>query len=47
MHIAEISPDLHGAKVHFLGMEKGGGTILSRKYNNTDIDLGSVSNEVQ
>ncbi|KAK3100282.1 hypothetical protein FSP39_017460 [Pinctada imbricata] len=42
VHLAEISPDLHGAKVYFLGMEKGGGTILSRKYNTSDIDISKL-----
>ncbi|OWF37267.1 transmembrane protein 131-like isoform X2 [Mizuhopecten yessoensis] len=38
VHIGEITPDLNGTVVQFLGMEKGNGTTLTRIHNTTDVD---------
>ncbi|XP_048778429.1 transmembrane protein 131-like isoform X3 [Ostrea edulis] len=38
VHIGEITPDMNGTKVFFLGMERGNGTMLTQKHNITEVD---------
>ncbi|XP_061164811.1 transmembrane protein 131-like isoform X1 [Saccostrea echinata] len=38
VHIGEITPDMNGTKVFFLGMERGNGTMLTQRHNITEVD---------
>ncbi|XP_052077045.1 transmembrane protein 131-like isoform X3 [Mytilus californianus] len=38
VHIGEITPDMNGTTVTFLGMEKGNGTMLTKEHNTSDVD---------
>ncbi|XP_053399004.1 transmembrane protein 131-like isoform X2 [Mercenaria mercenaria] len=43
VHFGEWSTDMKGATLELLGIEKGNGTILTRKHNISAIDLSNLS----